>query len=103
MSIPCDIEMSFLRTLSVHGFMFSGDLSPQDRRERIRVAIIQQRLSIERFSDRLTFAQAFRECYAQPLDMRRVPRDSRHRPTNFPIPIPDDEADCGDKDEEGFC
>jgi hypothetical protein len=83
MSTPSDMEMSFIRTLSVNGVILSGAFSDEERRERIRVAIYQQRLAVERYSDQLTFAQAYQRCYDRPLELRRVPRDEHQRPTDF--------------------
>jgi hypothetical protein len=93
-----DIEMSFIRTLSVNGVILSGTLSVEERRERIRVAIIQQRLAVERYSEQLTYAQAYQRCYDRPLEMRRVERDAHQRPTDILIPEEDDveDEDFGD-------
>jgi hypothetical protein len=88
--------MSFIRTLSVNGIVLGTGLSFMDRSERIRVAIIQQKLEGEKFSEDLTFAQAYHRCYERPLEMRRVARDARQRPTDFYVPEEDDEDDEDD-------
>jgi hypothetical protein len=85
--------MSLIRTLSVNGVILGGTLSVEERRERIRVAIIQQKLAIERYSDQLTFAQAYQRCYDRPLDMRRVARDLRQRPMDILVPEEDNSDD----------
>ena len=81
-----DIEMSFIRTFSVNGVILSGAVSVEERRERIRLAILQQKLAVEKYSNQLTFAQAYQRCYDRPLDMRRVARDEHQRPTDILVP-----------------
>jgi hypothetical protein len=74
-----DTEMAFIRSLSVRGLVLSGELSQEDKRERIRTAILSQNLERHRFGmgpnhTSETYAQAYRRCYGRALEMRRAPR-----------------------------
>ena len=71
--------MSFIRTLSVKGLVLGGAISAEDRRERIRLAIYQQRLDAAPFDANTNFAQAYELCYNRPLDLRRISRGSPQR------------------------
>jgi hypothetical protein len=79
-----DTEMAFIRILSTSGVKLSG-FDAQDRRERIRVAILTQNMSSESFPFGPaylpeTYAQAFERCYGSRLELRTRPRDSHRRP-----------------------
>jgi hypothetical protein len=78
-----DLEMAFVRSLSVHGTVLSGDLSAEDKRERIRVAILMQRRENTELEPGLTYAQAFRRCYGTPIELRKLVRDRFGRPMQF--------------------
>ena len=85
-----EIEMSFIRTLSVRGLVLGGPISPADRRERIRVAILAEKLDREPFAENMSFAQAYKLCYNRPLNLRRVARDRHQRPVDVVAPCEDD-------------
>jgi hypothetical protein len=80
-----DTELAFVRVLSVHGLKLAGGISQEDRRERIRVAILTHKLTGKTFAmgpqRAETYGQAFERCYHRPLEMRRMQRDTDHRPT----------------------
>jgi len=70
-----DIELAFIRILSVGGLVLSGDgISKSDCRERIRCAILERGLDRTMFDSFLTFEEAYRRCYGAPLELRRRPR-----------------------------
>jgi hypothetical protein len=86
--------MAFVRILSVLGTKLSGDLSADDQRERIRVAILTQNVRDKRndFGKGIeTFAQAYERCYHRSLDLRRVPRTADGRPAGLMMLDDDDE------------
>jgi hypothetical protein len=93
-----DIEMSFIRTLSVHGLILSGAISAEDRRERIRLAIFTQRLEAAPFDGTRNFAQAYEFCYDRPLDMRRAHRAVA--PSLAEVDVPEEEEEAGDFDDD---
>lgn len=70
-----DIEMALIRILSVHGLILSSaNMSAADRRERIRVSIMEHRCQHGMFNAELTYAQAYKRCYGQPVELRKSPR-----------------------------
>jgi hypothetical protein len=73
-----DIEMTFVRSLACSG-MVLGDaqLSSEDRRERIRIAIMKMRVSNKPLpiDPTVTYAQAFRQLYNRPCELRVAERD----------------------------
>jgi hypothetical protein len=70
-----DIEMALIRILSVHGLILSSEnMSTADRRERIRVTIMERRCQHGMFNDELTYAQAYKRCYGQSVELRKSPR-----------------------------
>jgi hypothetical protein len=75
-----DTEMAFIRALSVHGLKLSGDLSREDTRERIRVAICSQNLERAKFNHNETYGEAYSRCYRRPVEMRRMQRDEHQHP-----------------------
>lgn len=86
-----DIEMAFIRILSVGGLILSGDgMSHDDRRERIRVAIYDQNLEHKAFDSEFTFGQAYKQCYHRAIDMRKVPRKIKGATR---APLTDEEGD----------
>jgi hypothetical protein len=73
-----DIEFSFIRSLACSGFILSGpNLSPDDRRERIRIAIMKSQMSGKPLpiDPNLTYAEAFKLAYNRPCELRTVERD----------------------------
>jgi hypothetical protein len=87
-----DTELAFVRALSVHGLKQTSELSQEDRRERIRVAILIHKLEDQRFAIGPkhaieTYGQAFERCYHRPVEMRRMQRDTHHRPTRDATPL----------------
>jgi len=69
-----DIEMAFMRILSTDGLILSGSISLEDRRERIRVTIMQRGIKDKPFDALLTYGQAFERCYQRGVELRRVQR-----------------------------
>jgi hypothetical protein len=64
------LELDFIREFAVGGELLKGP-GVDDRRERIRVAIYSQKLAHMLFRDGpMTYAQAYAECFGQPLEMR---------------------------------
>jgi hypothetical protein len=75
--IDRDLELDFIREFSTGG-EFMKALSDDNRRERIRVAIYTQKLPHALFRDGpRTYAEAYAECFGQPLEMRSA---VRHHP-----------------------
>lgn len=69
-----DLEMDFIREFSTGGELLKA-LSVDLRRERIRVAIYTQKLPHMPFRDGpMNYAEAYAECYGQPLEMRSAVR-----------------------------
>jgi hypothetical protein len=69
-----ELELDFIREFSAGGELLKG-LSLNTRRERIRVAIYSQKLPDSLFRDGpMTYAEAYAECFGQPLKMRSVVR-----------------------------
>jgi hypothetical protein len=72
-----DLELDFIREFSTGGELLK-DLSVDNRRERIRVAIYTQKLPHMLFRDGpMTYAEAYAECFGRPLEMRSA---ARHQP-----------------------
>ena len=73
-----DIELTFIRSLACSGFILSGpQLSQEDRRERIRVAIMKAQVHDKPFpiDGSITYGQAFLMAYNRPCELRRFDRD----------------------------
>jgi hypothetical protein len=73
-----DIEMTFIRSLSCSGVILAGSqLSADDRRERIRIAIMRARMNNKPLpiDPTVTYAQAFQLIYNRPCEMRTAERD----------------------------
>lgn len=73
-----DIEMTFVRSLACNGEVLGGaKLSPDDRRERIRIAIMKMRMSNKPLpiDPSVTYAQAFKQLYNRPCELRVAERD----------------------------
>ena len=69
-----ELELDFIREFAVGGDLPNGS-NIEDRRERIRVAIYRQNLVHKPFRDTgVDYAQAYRDCYGRPIEMRRAPR-----------------------------
>src|ERR1700689_348040 len=74
MGVDRDLELDFIREFATGGELMK-DLSADDRRERIRVAIYAQKLAHMLFRDGpMTYAEAYANCYGRPLEMRRTVR-----------------------------
>ena len=72
-----DLELDFIREFSTGGELLK-DLSVDNRRERIRVAIYTEKLPHVLFRDGpMTYAEAYAECFGRPLEMRST---VRHQP-----------------------
>ena len=77
-----DIEMALIRILSVHGLILSSEtMSAADRRERIRVTIMEHRCQHGMFNEELTYAQAYKRCYGRSVELRKTPRPEPAAPT----------------------
>jgi hypothetical protein len=82
MGVDRDLELDFIREFATGGELMK-DLSADDRRERIRVAIYAQKLAHMLFRDGpMTYAEAYANCYGRPLEMRRTVRTE---PTSEPV------------------
>ena len=99
-----DIEMAFTRILSSGGLILSGaGISTEQKRERIRIAIMQRGIKDARFDDSMTYGEAFHRCFAMPVEMRRVPRDTYQRAVPaipWAVVEIDPDDDEGDDDED---
>jgi hypothetical protein len=90
MHLDRDLELEFIREFSVHGELLKG-AKPDDRRERIRIAIYVHNLVHQPFRDSgMDYAAAYQKCYRRPIELRRT---VRHEPK----PRPDESFE----DEEG--
>jgi hypothetical protein len=74
MQVDRALEMDFIREFATGGELLTI-LSDVSRRERIRVAIYSHKLAHLMFRDGpMSYAEAYAECYGQPLEMRRTVR-----------------------------
>jgi hypothetical protein len=74
MQVDRDLEMDFIREFATGGELLTI-LSDVSRRERIRVAIYSHKLAHLLFREGpMSYAEAYAECYGQPLEMRRTVR-----------------------------
>jgi hypothetical protein len=81
-----DIEMTFIRSLACSGVILSGtQLSPEDRRERIRIAIMKAQMNNKPLptDPTVTYAQAFQIAYNRPCELRQAERDRFNREIVF--------------------
>jgi hypothetical protein len=81
-----DIEMTFIRSLACSGVILSGtQLSPEDRRERIRIAIMKAQMNNKPLptDPTVTYAQAFQLAYNRPCELRQAERDRFNREIVF--------------------
>jgi hypothetical protein len=77
MHLDRDLELEFIREFSVHGELLKG-AQPDDRRERIRIAIYVHNLLHQPFRDSgMDYAAAYQKCYRRPIELRRT---VRHEP-----------------------
>lgn len=82
MGVDRDLELDFIREFAAGGELMK-EISADDRRERIRVAIYAQKLAHMLFRDGpMTYAEAYANCYGRPLEMRRTVRTE---PTSEPV------------------
>lgn len=98
-----DIEMALVRILATDGLLLSG-ISAEDKRERIRLAILQRGLSNRAWplDGHMTYGQAFEHCYKRQVEMRRAQRDQFAQPLAATRVGQDDDDDAGeDDDDEG--
>jgi hypothetical protein len=98
-----DIEMTFIRSLACSGVILSGtQLSPEDRRERIRIAIMKTHMNNKPLptDPTLTYAQAFQLAYNRPCELRQAERDRFNREVAFsPVPAANFDMNIDDGDE----
>jgi hypothetical protein len=81
-----DIELTFIRSLACSGIILSGpQLSPEDRRERIRIAIMKSQMNNKPLpiDPSMTYAQAFQVAYNRPCELRHAERDRFGREVMF--------------------
>jgi hypothetical protein len=81
-----DIELTFVRSLACGGEVLGGaQISHDDRRERIRIAIMKLRMNNKPLpiDPSVTYAQAFRQLYNRPCDLRTAERDRYGRELPF--------------------
>jgi hypothetical protein len=65
-----DIELEFIREFSVNG-EFLKAWNVDERRERIRIAIWNNKLERAPFRDSgMNYGQAYERCYGRPIEMR---------------------------------
>ena len=99
-----DIELTFIRSLACSGVILSGtQLSPEDRRERIRIAIMKSHMNNKPLptDPTLTYAQAFQLAYNRPCELRQAERDRFNREIVFSnAPAVNIEIDFEDEDED---
>lgn len=102
-----DIEMTFIRSLACSGVILSGtQLSAEDRRERIRIAIMKAHMNNKPLpiDPTLTYAQAFQIAYNRPCELRQAERDRFNRETAFPnapmVPMTIDGEDEDESEDE---
>jgi hypothetical protein len=106
-----DTEMAFVRSLSVYGTTFPPGPANDEKRERIRVAILTQKRENEKMEfvpgKRETFREAFERCYHRSLDLRGRIRDHdgviippRPEPPPEPMVTASVEAEEEDFDEK---
>lgn len=99
-----DIEMALMRILATDGLLLGG-ISEEDRRERIRLAIVQRGLKDRPWplDADMTYGEAFEHCYRRQVEMRRRQRDEHQRPlppVRGPLGPGDDDDDAGDEDDD---
>jgi hypothetical protein len=97
-----DLEFDLMRVLSTDGLTL-GSCSNEDRRERIRFAILQRGLTDQLWPlDRgITYGRAFENCYGRKVEMRRMQRDAHGRPgLQTQRKDPGDDDDAGDEDDD---
>jgi hypothetical protein len=69
-----DIELVFIREFSVNG-EFLKAWNVDERRERIRIAIWNNKLERAPFRDSgMNYGQAYKCCYGRPIEMRASAR-----------------------------
>jgi hypothetical protein len=74
MGVDPDLELDFIREFATGGQIMK-DISAEDRRERIRVAIYVKKLAHMLFRDGpMTYAEAYANCFGRPIEMRRTVR-----------------------------
>ena len=98
-----DIEFSFIRSLACSGFILSGpNLSPDDRRERIRIAIMKAQMHNKPLpiDPTLTYAQAFRLAYNRPCELRRVEREDLSKARVLALETAFGSKEAEDEEEE---
>lgn len=68
-----DIELDFVREFAHSGAQLGPSVSREERRERIRCAIVRENKQELRFRDTtLTYAQVYQLAYNKPLNAARV-------------------------------
>lgn len=76
-----DIELAFIRIFSVNGCVLqSASMTAHDRRERIRIALMQHGMKDEPFDTGRSFGRAFEDCYQMAAEQRRLVRGAHDRP-----------------------
>jgi hypothetical protein len=80
MEVDRDLELDFIREFATGAESLKG-LSPDSRRERIRVAIYTHNLVHMLFRDGpMTYAETYAKCFGQPIERRTVRREPKSEP-----------------------
>ena len=90
-----DIDLALTREFWRNGEQRTATLSSTEKRNRIRVGILQERRERLLFYDSgLTYMQAYQLCYGLALELRKFPRE----PVRVYRPEPSDDYDEMDED-----
>jgi hypothetical protein len=83
-----DIEFTFIRSLAHSGFILSGaTISAEDRRERIRIAIMKAQVGNKPLpiDPSITYAQAYQIAYNRPCELRSSERETFGKMSLLPV------------------
>jgi hypothetical protein len=68
-----EFEFECVREFSHSGVQLGASVSREERRERIRVAIMRENKQHKRWRDtQLTYAAAYQQAYGKPIELRRA-------------------------------
>ena len=99
-----DFELACVREFSHSGHHMALGASPQERRERIRSAILRENKTYERWQHSpFTYAEVFAQAYQQPLatlEPALRPRSARPQPDGILPLTPDIFANDDDDEQE---
>ena len=98
-----DIEFTFIRSLAHSGFILSGpSLSPEDRRERIRIAIMKAAVGNKPLptDPSMTYSQAYQLAYNRPCELRQSERETIGKMSLLPVQLAANAAEEDLEDDE---